>query len=253
MRLVWFEFKKLYYLCLLRRRKLPATIRKHLQTCIRLDLRQSIPEADFVIFDTETTGLYASKGDRIVSISAVRLRQGRIDLSDTFHELVNPNRNIPSEAAVIHGILPRMVDRKPAFEEILPNFIAYIGSSILVAHHAWLDMTFLNKEMMRLYGFPIQNLILDTALLDQTLRAKVCPFIAPVKASSTLVALAERYNVHVAGHHSSFGDALTTAEIFQRMIKEAQKQGISSVKELLRWAYQPVSFRSEGLPSTPVG
>ncbi len=250
MRLAWFRLKKLYYLCLLRRRKLPAIMREHLQTCIHLDLRQSIPETDFVIFDTETTGLYASRGDRIVSISAVRLREGRIDLSDTFHEFVNPNRSIPAETAVIHGILPRMVDGKPAVEEVLPKFIAYIGSSILVAHHAWLDMTFLNKDMMRLYGFPIQNPVLDTALLDQAFRSKIFPCFNEPKTNNTLVALAERYHVQIAGHHSSFGDALTTAQIFQQMIKQAQKQGICSLKDLLRCAYQPVSLASETFSPT---
>ncbi len=65
-----------------------------------------------MVFDTETTGLHARKGDRIVSISAVRLREGRIDLSDTFHELINPNRDIPSETAIIHGILAQNGGRK---------------------------------------------------------------------------------------------------------------------------------------------
>ena len=133
MRFIWFRFKRVYYLYLLKRRKLPSIIRNHLQACLRLDLRKTVSETDFVVFDTETTGLHAKKGDRIVSVSAVRLRQGRIDLSDTFHEIVNPNRDIPSKTAVIHGILPRMVDGKPTLEEILPDFIEYIGSSILVA------------------------------------------------------------------------------------------------------------------------
>lgn len=250
MRFVWFRFKKFYYLYLLRRKKLPDLIRNHLETCLRLDLRQPIVETDFVVFDTETTGLYASKGDRIVSISAVRLKGGRIDLSDTFHEFINPNRNIPSKAAVIHGILPRMVDGKPTLEELLPSFIEYIGSSILVAHHAWLDMTFLNLEMISLYGFSIQNLVLDTAILDQAFRwRKTLSSKGPMKADSSLSALAERYHVHIEGHHSSFGDALATAQIFQQMLKQAQKQGILSLKDLLRKAYQPVSLNPQEVSS----
>ena len=250
MRLVWFRFKKFYFLYLLRRRKLPDVIRKHLQSCLCLDLRQPLLTTDFVVFDTETTGLHARKGDRIVSISAVRIKQGRIDLSDTFHELINPNRDIPSEAAVVHGILPRMVDGKPTLEEVLPDFMEYIGSSILVAHHAWLDMTFLNHEMVRFFGLPLQNLVLDTALLDQTLHwMKPSPSGSPMKASSELGALAERYHVTIDGRHSSFGDAFTTAQIFQQMVKQIQKQGVLSLKDLLRKAYQPVSFHPQGTPS----
>ena len=203
-----------------------------------------------MVFDTETTGLHAKRGDRIVSISAVRLKHGRIDLSDTFHEIINPNRNIPPKAAVIHGILPRMVDGKPTLEEILPSFLEYIGSSILVAHHAWLDMNFLNREMVRLYHISIQNPVLDTAILDRALRPiKSSSSSDPVMMNSSLPALAERYHVHIEGHHSSLGDALTTAQIFQQMLRQAQKQGLLSLKDLLRKAYQPVSFNPQEMAS----
>ena len=242
MRWVWFRLKRLYYLSLIRRTEVPTVIRDYLRACLSLDLRRTVSETDFVIFDTETTGLHAKKGDRIVSISALRLRQGRIDLSDTFHEFVNPNRNIPAKTAVIHGILPRMVDGKPTLDEILPGFIEYVGSSILVGHHAWLDMTFLNQEMVRLYGFPIQNLVLDTVILDRAFREKVPSAQDATNGNSSLSALAERYHVQINGHHSSFGDALATAQVFQQMLKQARKQGVLSLKDLLRKAYQPVSM-----------
>lgn len=248
--LAWFRFKKVYYLYLLRRRKLPAVVRNHVQACLRLDLKRTVSETEFVVFDTETTGLHAKRGDRIVSISAVRLKQGRIDLSDTFHRIVNPNRDIPSKTAVIHGILPRMVDGKPTLDEILPDFIEYIGSSILVGHHVWLDMTFLNREMARLYGFPIQNLVLDTAILDRAFqRMKTSSLPGETDASSTLGALSERYRVQINGHHSSFGDALATAQIFQQMLKQAQKKGVLSLRDLLRKAHQPVSLNLQDASS----
>ena len=229
---------------------MPPFLRKHLQACLRLDLKKTIPETEFVVLDTETTGLHARRGDRIVSISAVRIKEGRIDLSETFHELVNPNRNIPSTAAVIHGILPRMVEGKPTVEDILPVFIEFIGSSILVGHHVWLDMTFLNREMVRAYGLSIQNLVLDTAILDQTFRRmKSNSSQESMQVDSSLSALAERYHVQINGLHSSFGDALATAQIFQQMIKQAQKQGILSLKEFLRKAYQPLSLASQDVSS----
>jgi DNA polymerase-3 subunit epsilon len=242
MGMIWFRLKKLYYLHLLRREKLSPVIQNYLQACIRLDFKQPIDETDFVVFDTETTGLHVRKGDRVVSISAVRLKHGRIDLSDTFHELINPNRDIPSKAAVIHGILPRMVHGKPTLEEILPKFINYIGASILVAHHAWLDISFLNQEMIRLYGFPIQNLVFDTAILDQAFMVNKTPasMKSANKIDSSLSALAERYHVSIDEQHSSFGDAMATAQIFQQMIKQAQRQGTHNLKDLLSKACQPV-------------
>jgi len=134
-----------------------------------------------------------------------------------------------------------MVDGKPILEEILPKFIEYIGSSVLVAHHAWLDMTFLNREMVRLFGFSLQSVVLDTADLDHAFHLmKTGP--GQPKPNNSLKALAERYHVQTQAQHTSFGDALTTGQIFQQMLKEAQKRGIHSLKELLRKAYQPVSF-----------
>ncbi len=254
MRMLLFRLKKLYYLHHLRRKNLPRVIRDHLEASLSLDFKQPIHETAFVVFDTETTGLNVRKGDRIVSISAVRLKQGRIDLSDTFHELINPNRDIPSETAVIHGILPRMVNGKPPFEEILPNFIGYIGSSVLVGHHAWLDMTFLNREMMRLYGIPIQNVVLDTAILDQAFLFMRAPLSrkSTVMLKSSLGGLSERYHVSIEERHSSFGDALATAQIFQQMIKEAQSHGILLLRDLFRISFQPPGMDTQDQDVSPM-
>jgi DNA polymerase-3 subunit epsilon len=194
MRLVWFRFKKAYYLYLLRRKKIPTLIRNHLETCLCLDIRQPILKTDFVVFDTETTGLHAKKGDRIVSISALRLSHGRIDLSDTCHELINPNRNIPQNQRSFTEFFRGWLTENLA-EEILPSFIAYIGSSPCgtpcLARH---DL--LKREMVRLYGFPIQNIVLDTVLLDQAFGGEAPSSRNTIKDSS-LIALAERYDVRI--------------------------------------------------------
>jgi DNA polymerase-3 subunit epsilon len=239
MKMIWRRLRNQYYQRHLRRKDLPEAIRDYLQAFNGFNFNQPIAETKFVIFDTETTGLNVKRGDRIVSISAVLLKEGRIDLSDAFHEIINPDRDIPSTSAVIHEILPRMVNGKPTIEHILPKFIAYIGSSILVAHHEWLDMSFLNREMCRFYGIPIQNIVVDTAALDHALLEKNTPasVIATMKIDSTLGAVAERYHVTVEGLHSSFWDALATAQIFQQMIKEVQRLGILSLKDFLKLAH----------------
>ena len=239
MKMIWHRLRNQYYQRHLRRKDLSEVIRDYLHAFHGFNFNQPIIETEFVIFDTETTGLNVKRGDRILSISAVRLKQGRIDLSDAFHEIINPDRDIPSASAVIHEILPRMVNGKPTIEHILPKFIAYIGSSVLVAHHEWLDMSFLNREMARLYGIPIQNIVVDTAVLDHVLLAKKtqASMTAAMKIDSTLGAVAERYHVTVEGLHSSFWDALATAQIFQQMMKEVQRLGIINLRDLLKLAH----------------
>ena len=244
MKLLFRRLRNHYYQRHLRRKDLPEVVRNHLQAFHGFNFSKPITETEFVVFDIETTGLNARRGDRIVSISAVRLKEGRIDLSDAFHEIINPDRDIPSASAVIHEILPRMVNGKPTIEKVLPDFIRYIVISVLVAHHEWLDMSFLNREMARLYGVLIQNIVLDTAVLDQALLAKKTPasIIATMKIDSTLDAVADRYQVAVERLHSSFWDALATAQIFQQMIKEVQGLGIHSLKDFLKLAHTPPSL-----------
>ena len=238
-KMILHRLRNRYYVYHLRRKNLPGPIRDYLQAFTSLDLERSIQETEFVVFDTETTGFNVRKGDRIVSISAVRLREGRIDLSDSFHALVNPDRDIPSKAAIVHGILPRMVIGKPMLAEVIPGFITFIGSSVLVAHHSWLDMAFLNFEMIRLYGFPIQNVVLDTAVLDRALMERKIPssMRGAIRSDSSLTAVAERYHVSIEDRHCSFGDALATAEIFQNMIKQVQGRGLGCLRDLLRIAF----------------
>ena len=249
--MLWARLKNRYYLRHLRRKDLPAPVQEYLSRFIDLDLKRPIAKTEFVVLDTETTGFNVKKGDRIVSISAVRLKQGRIDLSDTFHALVNPNRDIPSATAVVHEILPRMVAGKPLLEMILPEFIGYVGSTVLVGHQAWIDLSFLNQEMIRLFGFPFLNMVVDTAILDQGLAREKSPFSlrSPVRRNSSLSALAVRYHTVIEERHSSFGDALATAQIFQVMLKQAERSGLVSLKELLRLAFTPPSFRIS--PSGP--
>jgi len=244
MKLILRRLRNRYYQRHLRRKDLPEVIRDYLQAFHGFNFNKPIVGTEFVVFDTETTGLSAKRGDRIVSISAVRLKEGRIDLSDVFHEIVNPDRDIPPVSTVIHEILPRMVDGKPTIEKILPDFIRYIGGSVLVAHHEWLDMSFLNREMARLHGIPIQNIVLDTAVLDRVLlqKRRSGQATTAMRVDSTLGAVAERYHVTVEGLHSSFWDALATAQIFQQMIKEIQGSGILYLKDLLKLAYTPPSL-----------
>jgi DNA polymerase III subunit epsilon len=243
---ILYHLKKLYYLHLSRSGRMPPAIRDHVRACLSIDLRQSIRETDFAVFDTETTGLRARRGDRIVSISAVLLQNHRIDLSKSFHTLVNPDRDIPSHAAKIHGILPNMVQSKPSLEEVLPRFLEYVGRSVLVGHHVWLDMTFLNREMKRLYGVSMQNVVLDTAILDQAFMSAGIHAVPKeiAKANTSLGGLTERYGIANEEQHSSFSDALATAQIFQKMIRQAERFGVHSLKDLLRLAYHPPSINA---------
>ena len=236
----WLRVRNRYLRWSVRNRVLPQEARQNLLALDGLKLGVAVGDIPFVIFDLETTGVDAAGGDRVVSISALRMKAGRIDLADAFYSLVNPARDIPARSVVIHGILPGMVDGKPTIETLLPGFLRFAGASVLVGHQSWLDVSFLSGEMKRLYGFPIQNPVLDTALLDGRLGRDRDGSSASggERADRRLAALARRYRIDPEGLHSSFGDALTTAQIFQQMLKVAERSGIRCLGDLLAagWA-----------------
>jgi DNA polymerase-3 subunit epsilon len=240
LKLSWLRIRNRCHRWSMRNRDLPQEVRQNLLALDGIEFGAAVADISFVIFDLETTGVDAAGGDRVVSISALRMKSGRIDLADAFYSLVNPVREIPARSVVVHGILPGMVDGKPTIETLLPDFLRYVGASVLVGHQSWFDLSFLNREMKQLYGFPIQNPVLDTAVLDGRLEREAAAALNPGgdPADRRLASLARRYRVDPDGLHSSFGDALTTARIFQQMLKVGERSGIRSLGELLAagWA-----------------
>jgi len=102
-----------------------------------------------IIFDTETTGLSARDGDRIIEIGAIEMIN-RIPTGQTFHEYLNPgDRDVHPDAEKIHGISNADLVDKPNFEDVLPKFKAFFGEGTLIAHNASFDIGFFNAELKR--------------------------------------------------------------------------------------------------------
>ncbi len=99
-----------------------------------------------IVLDTETTGLDPGSGDRIVEIGAVELL-GHVPTGETYHQYVNPEREVPKEAVDVHGLTSDFLSGKPSFGEIAQDFLTFIGDATLVIHNAAFDMKFLNAEL----------------------------------------------------------------------------------------------------------
>lgn len=115
-----------------------------------------------VVFDTETTGFSASK-DRIVEIGAVKIRNGEI--VEERNWLINPQRAIPARVSKVHGITDAMVKDKPGFAEAYPEFLAFVGDAVLVAHNARFDVDMIRGEVARANLEAPSNLVLDSLRL----------------------------------------------------------------------------------------
>ena len=99
-----------------------------------------------IFYDTETTGKEYQKGHRVVEVAFVEMIDGELT-GNNYHSLINPERDIPAEVVLIHGITNEMVANAPKFKDVLPDILEFIRGADMVAHNAEFDEKFLNNEM----------------------------------------------------------------------------------------------------------
>ncbi|HET7201331.1 MAG TPA: DNA polymerase III subunit epsilon [Burkholderiales bacterium] len=167
-----------------------------------------------VVLDTETTGLNASLGDRVIELGCIEILNRRITEND-FHRYVNPERGSEDGALKVHGITREFLQDKPKFGEIAAEFLDYIRGAELVIHNAAFDVEFLNQELARIGQPPIEEhcaAIVDSLQLARELH--------PGKKNS-LDALCERYQIDHAHRtlHGALLDAALLAEVYLAMTR----------------------------------
>ena len=101
-----------------------------------------------VVCDTETTGFHFKDGHRVIEIAAVEVIDGKVTGRE-FHVYINPERPVPPDSTMIHGLTDDFLADKPLFKEVLPEFLKFIEGAEFIAHNAGFDETFLNEEMMK--------------------------------------------------------------------------------------------------------
>lgn len=99
-----------------------------------------------IVLDTETTGLEPADGDRVVEIGCVEL-VNHVPTGRTFHRYTNPERDIPEDAVRVHGLTMEFLADKPRFQDIVDEFLAFVGDAPLIIHNAAFDMKFINAEL----------------------------------------------------------------------------------------------------------
>jgi DNA polymerase-3 subunit epsilon len=180
-----------------------------------------LEEAEYVVFDLETTGL--GRGAKICEIGAVRVRA--LEQAGTFQTLVDPRAPLPAGISALTGIRPAELRGAPSAAVAVRNFMRFAGDAVLVAHNARFDRSFLERDLALLEGRKIAGPVLDTLALARTLLAG--------RATRTgLASLAHFFGTSVSPCHRALPDAEATAEILLALIGLAQERGARTLSDL---------------------
>ena len=169
-----------------------------------------------IVLDTETTGLDAKRGDRLIEIGCVEIINRRATGVE-FHRFINPaGKDVHPDAERVHGISNKFLIDKPSFSQVALDFIAFIGDDTLVIHNATFDIGFINMELEKIK----QPLLLMDRVVDTLLLARRKHPGGP----NTLDALCKRYGIDNTQRtkHGAIVDSLLLADVYLELLGERQ-------------------------------
>ena len=177
--------------------------------------------AEYVVFDVETTGLSPVRGDRIIEIAAVRVKNGKV--CESYEQFINPERDIPMEAQQINNITNTMVCDAPKADVVLPEFLDFIKGSTVVGHNVRFDINFLIYQL----SFMGRRMREETPVIDTLKMAK---HLLPHLTRHTLSYVSEYLGVQISETHRALADVTLTVDILNKFLLMAEDQNIKSVK-----------------------
>lgn len=175
--------------------------------------------SDYIIFDIETTGLDSSY-DEVIEIGAIKVKNNKI--VSKFNSLVKPKNEIDEYITELTGITNEMVKDAPTIEEILPDFMNYIGNDILIGHNVNFDINFIYDNLYRNKFDVLTNDFIDTMRISRKL--------LPELPHHRLIDLAKYFKIDSTNNHRSLKDCEITMNVYENL-KEIALQKYDNVDE----------------------
>lgn len=179
----------------------------------------------FVVLDLETSGLNVDR-DIVLSIGAVLIEDGAIDLGRQFECTLQRQLKSVSESVLIHGIAPSELARGTAPAEALLEFMEFAGDCVFLAFHAPFDRRMLSRALKDELGYRLQHPFFDIADLAPML----CPEAAIQRGG--LDHWIDFFKLDMPQRHHAAADALATAEIALILFNRARRQDLDNVHQL---------------------
>lgn len=175
--------------------------------------------SDYIIFDIETTWLDSSY-DEVIEIGAIKVKNNKI--VSKFNSLVKPKNEIDEYITELTGITNEMVKDAPTIEEILPDFMNYIGNDILIWHNVNFDINFIYDNLYRNKFDVLTNDFIDTMRISRKL--------LPELPHHRLIDLAKYFKIDSTNNHRSLKDCEITMNVYENL-KEIALQKYDNVDE----------------------
>ncbi len=177
-------------------------------------------DEEYVAFDLETTGLYARR-DKIIEIGAVRMRGGKE--IDRFQTFVDPEMPLEKRTTELTGITDDMLKGAPKIQQALPQFLEFVGGSVLVAHNADFDTTFI-RHACKAQNITYNLTSVDTLTISQNLIPDLHRF--------SLDQVAKHFSLADFNHHRAGDDALVCGTIMGKLMEKLQQMGVGDVQSI---------------------
>ncbi len=201
-----------------------------------------------VVLDTETTGLEVEQQHRVIEIGCVELVNRRLT-GRTYHQYLNPERDIDEGAQEVHGLSRETLAKQPTFSQVHPQFLEFVNDAELIIHNAPFDVAFLNAELARIESAQrLSDLcrVLDTLALARQMHPG---------QRNNLDALCKRYSVDNSHreYHGALLDARILAEVYLAMTGGQAKFTLSAESDTARSrARQAAPARAGGIRITVI-
>lgn len=168
----------------------------------------------YIAVDIETTGLRPDD-DAIIEIGAVKYVEGVV--VDTFSSFINPGVSIPTRIVNLTGITDDMLEDARSINEVLPEFLEFFDTDLILGHNIKFDFSFLKTAAMRL-GRSFEKKGIDTLRLAKVMH--------PELSSRTLEAMCEEYGILRENKHRAYDDAKAAAELYEGLVKKCVEENL---------------------------
>ena len=170
---------------------------------------------DYIVVDLETTG-FSPLYNNIIEVAAVRVADGVV--VDNFQSLINPGHKVSSEITGLTGITNEMLAEEPSISSVLPQFLDYVGDSMIIAHNAHFDINFIYDNCCRALDHFFVNDFICTMRISRRLYRE--------HKRHTLSAIIDRLGVGETVEHRALSDATQTHKCYEIMKRHARENNI---------------------------